>query len=218
MSRSPLNTSNSATLRLHDSMTVVNDTLSEIDINVLARMHIATLPESLVSVIGERYALAFYRYLCESRDEALFLDRNGPTGTEVIGACIVSLHPETLNRRLLKHTPLVPMALIALRNLAAKYWQGKHHMAQAEVSCEQPLGPEIILIFTLPTVRNQGCGARLLLKSELWLAAHGTNKLYVKTRDAPDNRAIAFYQRAGYQRMGPIIKSGKQLVLFDKAL
>ena len=41
-------------------MTVVDGSLAERDIGVLARLHLVTLPESLVSVIGERYAKAFY--------------------------------------------------------------------------------------------------------------------------------------------------------------
>jgi GNAT superfamily N-acetyltransferase len=197
-------------------MTVIGDVLRDGDLDVLARLHVETLPESLVSTLGPRYARAFYRYISSSSDEVVFMERCGSDGVDVAGACIVSLHPETLNRRLLRATPLIAMALLAMPRLLPRLLP-KASGAQMP-GTTQPAGPEIILIFTMPTLRSRGCGARLLMKAESWLAARGVVRLYVKTRDAEDNRAIGFYRRAGFQPLGSIVNRGKKLLLLDKSL
>lgn len=197
-------------------MTVVDGSLAERDIGVLARLHLVTLPESLVSVIGERYAKAFYRYAVSSPDEIVFLEWSGSKRDELVGACIVSLHPETLNHRLLRQTPLVPMALTALPRLPLRAIVGNALTKSKRSSVAQPGGPEIILIFTLPSLRSQGSGSRLLARTESWLAERGMSRIFVKTRDAADNRALRFYEKAGFRRMASIVKQGKALALFEK--
>lgn len=197
-------------------MTVVDDSLSERDIGVLARLHVESLPDSLISVVGERYARVFYRHLSSSRDEFLYLERGGANGTDVVGACVVSLHPETLNRRLLRTTPLLPMSMMAITRLPLRSIFAKLLAKSRTPAATQPSGPEIILIFTLPGLRGVGSGTRLLMRAESWLAARGVERVFVKTRDVADNRAIRFYEKAGFRRIASIVKQGKNLALFDK--
>ena len=199
-------------------MSVIDGALRESDIEVLGRLHFDTLPDSLVSVVGERYARAFYRYVASSPDEVVFLERGGPDGGPVVGACIVSMHPERLNYHLVRSTPLLPMALMAVARLMPRLWRRARLAGSDYSAVKQPVGPEIILIFTLPTLRSRGCGAQLLSRAETWLGNRGVTRLYVKTRDSDDNRAIGFYLRSGFQKLGFTINRGKRLVLFGKTL
>lgn len=196
-------------------VSVVGDHLTATDIAALGRMHVEALPESLVSRVGERYARAFYGYLAGSDREVVFVERDPLAGNAVVAACIVSLHPETLNRRLWWRTPLLPMAVLAVSRLLRR--SGPPDLA-GETGVVQPAGPEVILIFTQRGLRSRGCGARLLTRAEAWLAAHGATVLYVKTRDAPTNRAVGFYLQSGFAVIGSVVSKGKKLVLFHKRI
>lgn len=195
-------------------MSVVGGALAGRDFPELGRMHMDALPESMVSRIGARYAASFYRYLARSPHEAVFFERD-ETGTGApVGACIVSQRPQDLSRRLLWHTPLLPLALAALPRLLRR----KGAAAPAEAGVAQPEGPEVILIFVRPDRRSDGCGARLLARAEAWLAQAGATRLYVKTLADPGNRAIAFYLRSGFELLGSLRSNGKELKLFQKQL
>jgi GNAT superfamily N-acetyltransferase len=195
-------------------VSVVDDRLSDADLAVLARMHVEALPESLVSRLGERYARSFYRYLARSSEELILLERRAGA---LHAACIVSLAPATLSRRLVYRTSLPVAALRAWRRLP---WRGLlgggGGGGAAEVT--QPPGPEILLIFTVPGGRGQGVGARLLARCEALVAARGGGRLLVKTRDDAANRAVQFYERAAFRRVASVNKLGKQLAMFEKTL
>ncbi len=193
-----------------DGVMVVGDALDAGDIELLARMHVESLPGSLVSAIGNRYARAFYRYIAESPTEIVLLHRQGKA---LVGACIVSLEPSTMSRRLLRHTPLAFHAALAIRRLPLRAMlTAKRPVTKA------PSGPEIVLIFTLPGVRSNGLGRRLLERCDAYLAERGHARLLVKTRDEASNRAIAFYERSGFARHSQVEQYGKRLVLFEKAI
>jgi len=95
-------------------VSVVADVLQEGDIARLAHMHVAALPESLVSLLGEPYARAFYCHCASASEELLLVERERG---ELSGACLVSLAPETLSRRLWTRTPLLLFAPLAIRRL-----------------------------------------------------------------------------------------------------
>ena len=196
-------------------MTVVDDVLRERDIELVARMHVESLPESMVSRVGERYARAFYRYLARSPEELVLVDRD--ERGDLRGACIVSLAPGTLSRRLVYRTPLPFHAALAARRLPLAAMLGGLAGKRAP-SAPQPPGPEILLIFTVPAARSQGLGATLLARCEALLAARGVDQLLVKTRDDPSNRALGFYERASFTRIGSLSTHGKQLALFRKSI
>lgn len=193
-------------------MTAVDDVLHERDIARLARMHVEALPESLVSLLGEAYARAFYRYCASSAEELLLVERDRG---ELAGACLVSLAPETLSRRLLTRTPLLLFAPLAVRRLPLR---AMLRGAAQPSEPPPPRAPEILLIFTVPEARSQGLGARLLARCEQLLQSRGLHKLLVRTRDDPANRAIKFYERAQFNRIAARSKYGKRLVLLEKSL
>lgn len=193
-------------------MTVIADSLGARDVARLARMHVEAIPESLISRVGERYARAFYRYVAKSEDELLLVERDG---REIIGGCLVSLAPETLSGRMLRHTPLAVLAPLALHRLPLRAMlRGLTEPRGAP----KPPGAEILLIFTDAARRSRGLGARLLARCEALLAARGVDKLLVQTRDDPANRAVQFYDRARFERIAARSKYGKRLILFEKPL
>lgn len=193
-------------------MSVVDRVLQEGEIAQLARMHVAALPESLVSLLGERYARAFYRYCATTSEELLLLEHERG---ELVGACLVSLEPETLSRRLLTRTPLLLCAPLALPRLP---WRAMLLGAVRPAEPKQPPGPEILLIFTVPELRSQGLGARLLRSCEQQLLSRGLHRVLVKTRDDAANRALKFYERAQFSPIAARSKYGKRLVLLEKRL
>ncbi len=197
-------------------MTVVDDVLGERDIARLARMHVDALPESMVSLFGEPYARAFYRYCASSAEELLLVERERG---ELSGACLVSLMPDTLSRRLLTRTPLLLFAPLAARRLPLRAMlQGMLRGAARPAEPSTPRAPEILLIFTIPEARSQGLGARLLARCEQELLSRGLQQLLVRTRDDPANRAIKFYERAQFKRIAARSKHGKRLLLLEKSL
>lgn len=195
-------------------MTVVGDVLGRRDVEQLARAHVEALPESLVSRVGGRYPQAFYRYLAGSADELILIDRGAP-GADLRAACVVSLAPATLSRRLLYRTPLVVHALRAVRRLPLRALLVTSRDGAPPPSLE---GPEILLLFAVPEARGHGVGARLLERCEALLVERGFEALWVKTRDDPGNRAIQFYRREGFAPAGSVSRHGKRLARFHKSL
>ena len=193
-------------------MSVIDQVLDEGDIARLARMHVAALPESLISLLGERYARAFYRYCATTPQELLLLERERG---ELSGACLVSLEPETLSRRLLLRTPLLLSSPLAVRRLPL---QAMLLGGARSADPPQPRGPEILLIFTVPELRSQGLGARLLRCCEQQLLSRGLHRVLVKTRDDAANRALQFYERAQFKPIAARSKYGKRLLLLEKTL
>lgn len=192
--------------------------LSDADIRVLARMHRVALPGSLVTMLGERYIHAFYRYLAQSSDEILFLERSGEPGAEILGACMVSMHPEKLYHRLALRTPLLLYVLPSLKRLPLQAMIRKIFRRAERGSMPQPAGPEIILIFARQELRGNGLGTRLVGRTKTWLRSTSAKRLFVKTQDGVDNRAIRFYEKLGFTRVGLIFDHGKSLVLFEKSI
>jgi GNAT superfamily N-acetyltransferase len=192
-------------------VSVEGDTLAPDDLALLARMHLEALPGSLVSLAGEAYARAFYRYVAASAEELILVER---AGRDLVGACVVSLAPATLSRRLLLHTRL---PLVMHRLPLAKLALGLLRPAKGAPPA-QPEGPEILLVFAVPERRSSGVGARLLARTQALLAARGHLRLLVKTRDEATNRALGFYAREGFRRVASLTKLGKRLVLFEKPL
>ncbi len=188
--------------------------LTETDQHALAAMHCRILPDSLVSRLGRSYAQTFYRYVANSAREFAFVENDNG---ELISACIVSIQPETLQKRLLWRTSLllhVPFALprLPLRSIL------KGLTGQTASRSKQPPGPEVLLIFTAQRARGRGLGASTLRRCENFLKRLGHDCVYVKTLDSPDNRAIQFYLREGFKQCDAFSKNGKRLVLFSKSL
>jgi len=179
-------------------------------------MHCECLPDSLVSKIGVGYAKSFYRYVDRSEKELCFLHHSG---SDVVSACIVSLEPRTLQKRLVTHTPLALRAPLAIRRLPLRQMaRGLLPGSSGGDGNVQPDGPEVLLIFTQPSARGTGIGSETLARCEDFLHERGYRSYYVKTLDHEENRAVVFYKRNGFSQLGSIAKHGKRLGVWEKTL
>ncbi len=186
--------------------------LSAEDVTTLAEMHRSCLPNSLISKMGVEYAKAFYRFLRTSPLERVFVEKDGD---QVLAACVLSLEPETLNRRLVSGTPVIRTALLSPPRLI----QLVRSVISSDRSGErQPPGPELLMIFTSEHARGRGLGTRMLKTAESYLREHGFTWWCVKTLDDPANRAVDFYLGHRFALQNSMTRNGKRLCLLRKEL
>ena len=183
------------------------DPLGPADRRRLAALHCGSLPDSAVAELGERYAERFYRCIGASEREHAFLHR-GAAGA-IDAACVVSLDPRGLNRRLWCRTPLVPhLARMAAagrcRSLASALspFPRAHRFEDAGGASLRLDAPEIVLIFVEAGRRRRGIGFGLLDRARAWLRAGGHRRCLARTLDDPRNRAAEFYRAAGFEFRG----------------
>jgi GNAT superfamily N-acetyltransferase len=183
----------------------------------LAALHRECLPDSLVSRLGHRYAEAFYRYASRSADERIFVKRDAG---RIIGACVVSLRPETLTRRLAFGTPLLWSAFLGVLRPSVA---GSLVMSLRPATIEAPVDlphslPKILLIFTSARVRSRGAGSALLADCERCLAARGHGRYLVQTIDDEANAALRFYARNGFVERGRCVEQGRRFRILMKEI
>ncbi len=182
--------------------------LSAQDLDRLARLHVACLPRSLVSLLGPDYAARFYDVLQSSPDELLLVDRGD--GGAIVGACLVSHRPASLSRRIAAGTPLLRHALIRPRALLA--------LARAALGggSPDPAGSDILLLFTDPASRGRGIASALVEAAVRAVAARGEAGLAVLTEDDPANEAVRFYLGRGFVRSGACRMNGQRFLRLSK--
>ena len=192
------------------------DPIAAPDWRRLAALHRRCLPDSALTALGERYAERFYRYLAGSSHEHAFLHRDA--AGIIDAACIVSLEPETLKRRLWRATPLLRSLLWnapggGRRTLARALWPSRRAERYEDRSGVGKVisTPEIILLFVAPARRRRGLGRTVLARGRDWLRASGHRRCLARTLDAPRNRAVAFYRAAGFRLHGRSRERGFQV-------
>ena len=192
------------------------DRIGEPDWRRLAALHRHCLPDSAITVLGERYAERFYRYVAGSPCERAFVHRDAAGSIDA--ACIVSLQPGTLNRRLWRATPLLRSLLGSApargkRALAHALWPSRRAERYEDRggTRRRIRDPEIILLFVAPQMRRQGLGRALLARARAWLGAAGHRRCLVRTLDAPHDRAADFYRAAGFRWRGRSRERGFQV-------
>ena len=173
----------------------------------LAALHCASLPGSAIAALGEPYAERFYRYLSDSAREHAFVHRDA-TGA-IDAACVLSLDPSSLNRRLWCRTPLLSSLLRASgadgRRALARALSpspGAHRYESGNGASRVVDAPEVILVFVAPGRRRRGLGRALLARGRAWLRESGYPRCLARTRDHPRNRAVDFYRAAGFELCG----------------
>jgi ribosomal protein S18 acetylase RimI-like enzyme len=181
------------------------------DLDRVAALHRACLPRSVVTVLGSRYARAFYRYLDGSPEELLVV-RHDESGEPVAGA-VLSLAPETLDRRLLIGTPLLPCAITrvpALSRLGLTTLRRTTTGAKTgtEEGRGRPALPQLILLFTAERARGRGHATALLARLEERLQQQGVGRYEVRTEADPVNPALAFYRTRGFTDTGTVVRFG----------
>ena len=194
----------------------VPDPIGPADWRQLAALHCGSLPGSAIAALGEPYAERFYRYLAESVREHAFVHRDA-TGA-IDAACVLSLDPSGLNRRLWCRTPLLWGLLRASgadgrRALASALSPspGAHRYESGNGASRVVDAPEVILVFVAPEMRRRGLGRALIARSRAWLREAGYRRCLVRTRNHPRNRAVDFYRAVGFELRGRSSRRGFQV-------
>ena len=184
-------------------------TLTVAHITALAQLHCDCLPHSLFSRVGLGATRCLYQWMARSTSE-IFLLAFDPSGRPC-GAAVTSLAPHTLMRRLLLRSPLAFWLALRMHKLP---WAG----LRDQLPPPQPELPELMFLFVRPQDRQGGTGQKLVELTQSAVAARGKLVLTVMTQDSPDNRALGFYRRLGYEQRGTVRKFGKAFVLFYRQL
>jgi ribosomal protein S18 acetylase RimI-like enzyme len=187
------------------------------DCSQLADLHRECLPDSLVSRLGGGYARAFYRYVSQSADERVFLRRDAD---HILSACVLSLAPQTLTRRLIFGTPLLWFAALGILRLSLARWllASFGRPSAAPHSPPHHSLPEVILIFTAPRGQGRGLGSDLLDECQRVLAARGCSEYRVRTIDDEANAALRFYARNGFVECGRCVELGRPFRILRKRI
>lgn len=188
-----------------------------------AMLHTASLPDSVVTRLGLRYATHFYRYIARSETEFLLLAVEDET---VRGACVVTTARGSLKRRLLLRTPVIPFyCLTTARKVTCWRAHGTPHASDADalpgstewLQIDSRL-PELLVLFTSPDCRGKGIASALIEECEGLLRARGHHEFFLKTLDDAANSAIGFYERRGFEMWGRICEDGKPFRVFGRAI
>jgi ribosomal protein S18 acetylase RimI-like enzyme len=189
------------------------ETIDASDIDRLGELHVAALPHSLVSLLGRRYAKAFYRYIVRSQQEILGVVRN--SAGSVNAALVVSLCPSTLEARLACSTPLLPSMLIRAPRLPLRQMAREFLRPDRSGTDERP---ELIIVFTDGRCRGRGIGRSLVRLCEASLKERRLHSYIVKTESVPENDALNFYTRLGFRPLHQVRKFGVGFQIFEKDL
>ena len=185
-------------------------------ISQLAELQAELLPRSLVSLLGVCFARRFYRYCSRSEQESVLILLEGD---RVLGACVLSFWPGTLDWRLLARTPMLIFALLRFYRLPlGALVRETVSRAGGGANTEHKSLPELVLIFVRPGLRGKGLGGRLMEECEALLRARSIDAYVVDTADDEGNRALDFYLAKGFQIVGKAMRHGIRYSVLRKDL
>lgn len=195
----------------------------EVDLDVgdfrrLGALHVECIDDSLPALLGRGFAARLYAFLDGSESEHVLCER---IGDRVESAVVVSESPGDLQQRITRAT--LPHLLAAAGGALFTRWAfGRFLLGRLGASlrreAEPAKAPEITYVFTNPSLQGRQLGKRLIERVDEMLRARGVEVYYVKTLDDPANRAIAFYEREGFERIGTRKEAGRSFVEFHKRL
>lgn len=163
--------------------------LDESALAMLARLHCACLPGSLLTRLGDAFVARFYGWVQRSPAESLFLVRGDDS--RIVGCCLVSHEPSSLARRM---SGPAKLALAAIRRPQA--WPALLRQAMGGAAAFR--GGDIVLLFAAPDCRRRGVATAAIAAAEAEARARGAKAMGVLTQARADNAALGFYARQGY--------------------
>ena len=188
------------------------------DLVRLGELHARCIDDSLPALLGPRFAARLYAFLQSSASEHILCAR---VDGRVESAVVVSESPEDLQARIARATllHLVPASLRAMLTRAA-FWRFLAGALRDSLAggTEPEHSPEITYVFTNPQLQGRKLGKGLIARVDAWMIERGIGAYYVKTLDDPTNRAVDFYQREGFERIGTRAEAGRRFVEFRKTL
>ena len=194
---------------------IIGETLDGVDFERLAALHLACLPTSAPARFGPRYIRTLYRYIAKSGDERLFVAR---VDGVIVAACVASLRPATLMRRLLLRTPVLafmPQAVAGCLMSPRQRARGAH----GTLPPHQPARaqPEVVWLYAEPGHRRRGLGRDLVGQTERFLSARGLTECIV-VAPPHDSGLVEFYARCGFRAVGVTRRSGHDAIVLSKAV
>lgn len=178
-----------------------------LDIQEIARLQRAVLPDAVTSRLGFWYTCTFYRFALRSPDEAVVVDRDGG---RAVALAVATFAPKTLMRRLALNTSLLLVVLARLIQL--RLWSVIIDLILAPAPAALPaeiIGggksddvPELLILCTAPDARGRGHAGRLLDQIEALMRARGATRYTVRTFDDDDSAAFQFYTAKGFTAYG----------------
>lgn len=192
----------------------MND-LNQKDLDDIVKIHLETLSEDLLPQLGEKFLIKFYKYINNSELEEIFFIKDQDN---LLATCIISYHPNTLLRRVLKNTFIYFIYSFAINILTNK----KLFISVFKIFFNKTIfvsqSPEIVYIFTNPIFQGKGIGKNVIEKVENALRNKKINKYYVKTLNDKENKAINFYLKNGFKKIKRFNYAGNVYLYLEKCL
>lgn len=187
------------------------------DIDRLAALHRASLPRSILSVLGQPAVVRYYRQVLGSRDELVAIARN-ERGTIDAGV-VVSRAPGTLLQRFARAAPVVLATELGKNLLASGDLRRRFARRLRESEAPGTAGiPELVQIFTDASLRGRGIGADLVRSCEDALRRERVPAYVIRTHRDDNDAGIRFYRRLGFTIIGETRSFGDHYVVMKKDL
>ncbi len=186
------------------------------DLSPLAALHVACLPDSLLSSLGLHAVRRYYEYAAGASTEVIFRAREGEG---VVAACVLSHAPESLLARFATHAPLRLVA--ELFREAARTPDLRHRLLlrlKERDSGPHLDVPEIVQIFTSAEYRGRGIGRLLLQACEESLRRRRVPAYMIRTHRDDNEAGIRFYTKEGFTPAGETLSFGERFIIMKKEL
>ncbi len=190
--------------------------VSDSEFSQIKKLHILSLEDSMITLLGENVVENYYKFVSESEDDCLFLVNEKEN---VIGTCMLSHKPNSVTKRMAKKYPFLILFAVLKQILISSKNRKKifQFLLKKSESPKSILGlPEVIQIFTDINYRNKKIGTRLIEQVETHLKNRNENKYYLKTFDDPNNLALLFYKKRNFREVGKNVISERPYVYFIK--
>lgn len=185
--------------------------LSANDLNRLVSLHMEALPTGMTTRLGAGVTGTFYRFV-ESRDHDFIETIRDDQSGDIIAAAMVTADKDALNKDMKRD-------LEFLLRVGLNAWKVPlSHLLGRDTDDGPAKSPELVYLFTDPDHRSKGLGRQMIERLDRILAGRGFAQYYVITAADPANRALAFYDREGFQRLGTGQQFGNATQLFVKNL
>lgn len=197
----------------------------------LATLHMASLPDSMISMLGVGAVERYYDLVTTSVSEHVFVVGAGEINRQdakpakqkgetdgVVAACVLALEPHTVMGRFARAAPLRLAADLARQSLGAVFRRRLLARAREGGATDGPGVPEVTQIFTDAAERGRGLGSALLRACEDKLRALGHPSYCIHTLRDDNDAGIRFYRREGFTDSGTSRSFGDDYLIMTKGL
>lgn len=171
----------------------------------LAGLHRQSLPRSALSALSDRRLVAFYRNVARSERDFIYLLI---AGAEVRAGCVLFADVKAALHAHLGLTDKLRLLTgsLSLTGMLRRMRQPRGDLFASDL--------ELAYMFTSPALRGTGLGAQLLSQAMGDIQARMPGQVVtVATEHSPDNRAVDFYLKNNFQRLGTRLQGDKEMLV-----